>query len=143
MNTNNIDSWETNQNAVIMHYPSLIPVQGERPIGCTIQYRGWAISHTSLFPGFHIHRNLNIGDENHSFTTLKAARLFIDKKASTEDLNSTPRCPRLLRDKSESVPSFTCRSTSVCYRKVCFEDMYLRVEHVPGYIKTIEKHEDS
>lgn len=74
-----IYDWETNKNAVIIHYPHLYPYgpayEGERPTGCVVQFLGYSISASIYEKGFRVFKN----SENLSklFPTLRDARQFI------------------------------------------------------------------
>lgn len=74
-----IYDWETNKNAVIIHYPHLYPYgpayEGERPTGCVVQFLGYSISASIYEKGFRVFKN----SENLSktFPTLREARQFV------------------------------------------------------------------
>lgn len=74
-----IFDFETNRNAVIIHYPHLYPYgpayEGERPTGCVVRFHGYSISASVYQKGFRVFKN----SENLSkpFTTLREARNFI------------------------------------------------------------------
>lgn len=79
-----VDEFETNKNAVIFHYPHLSPYgpayEGERPIGCVVQYYGYNISASIYWHGFRVFKN----SENLSklFPTLLDAKNFIHSKVN-------------------------------------------------------------
>lgn len=79
-----VDEFETNKNAVIFHYPHLSPYgpayDGDRPIGCVVQYFGYNISASIYLHGFRVFKNT----ENLSklFPTLLDARNFIHSKVN-------------------------------------------------------------
>ena len=74
-----IKDFETNRNAVIIHYPHLYPYgpayDGERPTGCVVRFHGYSISASVYQKGFRVFKN----SENLSkpFPTLREARNFI------------------------------------------------------------------
>lgn len=79
-----VDEYETNKNAVIFHYPHLSPYgpayDGERPIGCVVQYHGYYISASIYWQGFRVFKN----SENLSklFPTIIDAKNFIHSKVN-------------------------------------------------------------
>lgn len=81
-----IKEFETNKNAVIIHYPHLYPYgpayKGEKPTGCVVSYNGYSISASIYEKGFRVWSN----KENFSkvFATLKEAKIFIIEKSKQE-----------------------------------------------------------
>ena len=79
-----INEFETNRNAVIMHYPHLYPYgpayKGEKPTGCVVNYNGYNISASVYEKGFRVFSN----KENFSklFATLKEAKIFIIERVN-------------------------------------------------------------
>ena len=75
----NIFDFETNKNAVIIHYPHLYPCgpayEGEKPTGCVVRFHGYSISASIYEKGFRVFKN----SENLSklFPTLREARNFV------------------------------------------------------------------
>lgn len=74
-----IFDFETNKNAVIIHYPHLYPYgpayEGEKPCGCVVRFQGYSISATIHEKGFRVFSNA----ENFSkrFETLREAKQFV------------------------------------------------------------------
>lgn len=74
-----IFDFETNKNAVIIHYPHLSPYgpayEGERPTGCVVRFLGYSISASIYEKGFRVFSNA----ENFSkhFDTLMEAKNFV------------------------------------------------------------------
>lgn len=74
-----IYDYDTNKNAVIIHYPHLCPYgpayEGEKPIGCVVRFNGYLISASIYEKGFRVGSNA----ENFSkhFDTLREARNFV------------------------------------------------------------------
>ena len=74
-----IFDFETNKNAVIIHYPHLTPYgpayEGEKPTGCVVDFHGYGISASIYEKGFRVFSNA----ENFSkhFDTLREARQFV------------------------------------------------------------------
>jgi len=74
-----IYDFETNRNAVIIHYPHLSPYgpayEGEKPTGCVVRFHGYSISASIYERVFRVFKN----SENLSkrFPTLREARNFV------------------------------------------------------------------
>lgn len=73
-----IKDWETNKNAVIVHYPHLYPngpaYESEKPTGCVIKFCGYKISASIFEKGFRVSSILE--NFSKSFETLEQAKQF-------------------------------------------------------------------
>ena len=79
-----IFDFETNKNAVIIHYPHLYPVGPfspfERPTGCVVRFHGYNISADVYSHSFHVW-GFPL-KKTYDFKTLKQAKQFILDKVN-------------------------------------------------------------